>query len=181
MKNYSIDIETLGTNVCDTILSIGVCEFNLTTGAILDTIEITFDIDEDETIPCTKGTIAFWLQQATVNPDSVSHVFKNSPRVPVQEGLIELTKFFPDEPFNIWANGTKFDLGMVEYLLKQNNMKVPWAFNADRCMRTLRDLCGRINIDMEDFQEVKHAALSDAIWQAKYISACLNQLGVLRL
>jgi hypothetical protein len=176
MSSYSIDLETAGINVESTILSFGICEFVPSTGKIIRTLEVTFDIDSEKTINCTLGTIRFWLNQATENPEAVSHVFANQNKVSIPNGLQKLTAFLKADKtaIEVWANGTKFDLGMMEYLYKKHDLKIPWSYNSDRCMRTLRGIHGNMDVDMGEFEEIPHTALSDAIRQAKYISACLS-------
>ena len=178
MNNFSIDLETLGTNVTDTVLSCGICKFDPKTGDILATLEVHFDYDTDTSLSCTTETIAFWLMQVHDNPEAVAHVFKPKQKLTPPLGLNKIYSFInPDEHCQIWANGTKFDLGMIEYMFKQYNIMIPWSFNSDRCMRTLRSLCGSLDVDMSSYTSIAHTALSDAICQAKYISACLKELG----
>lgn len=176
MSHYSLDLETLGTNVNNTILSFGICEFDPENKKIIRTLEVTFDYDKDKTLTCTLGTIQFWLQQAINNPQAVEHVFKNDSKLDVYSGLEKLYLFIKEnktEP-QIWCNGTKFDMGMMEYLFKEACIEIPWKYNSDRCMRTLRSMYGHIDVDMGEYSNITHTALSDSIWQAKYISECLS-------
>ena len=155
MNRFSIDIETLGTNVCDTILSVGICKFNLL-GEILSTLEVTFDIEENKSMACTKGTIVFWLMQAKENFGAVEHVFFNDDAVNLMLGLQNIREYIGVEHCEMWANGTKFDLGMVERLFLDNDLAVPWLYNSDRCMRTLRSMYGNIEIDMGEHTQIAH-------------------------
>lgn len=168
--SISIDLETLGTNVDSQILQIGACIFNEDTGEINDTIELNIEIDQDAPINCTIGTIQFWLNQ----PDEVFKATRIN-AVSLADALLRLSSFISSiKPItSVWANGTKFDLGMLEYQYKQYNIPIPWCHNDDRCMRTLRQLVGPIDIPSTG---MSHTALSDAIWQAKYISAALNRI-----
>lgn len=176
MKALSIDIETLGTLVDSQILSIGAAMFNLKTGKIGPTLYIPIKIDINKHINATLGTIIFWTKQAVDNPKALKGLFnsKSTNAVCMGEALCRLQDFYRiNKPKTIWANGTKFDLGMLEYQFQQHYVKVPWGYSADRCMRTLRDFAGPLDIE---FEGVDHNALSDAIWQAKYISAACNKL-----
>ncbi len=179
MSDYSLDIETLGVNVNDTILSIGICEFNIKTGDIIRHLEVTFDIPDNASVSCNIDTLRFWIQQSRDNPKAVLHVFYNKNRVRMREGLGKIIDFLAgDSDVKIWANGTKFDLSMVERLFKVNHLPVPWAHNADCCMRTLRRVCGKFEVDVKGYIDIEHTALGDAIWQAKYISACMQKITV---
>jgi len=177
MKQLSIDIETLGTTLNSAIVQIGACEFDMLTGKIVKTFSVNVQSDLDAEIICTKGTIMFWLQQVKGNPKAANEVFfKHAVDLPT--ALSELTKFIDGEEYEVWANGTKFDLGMLEYQYKLLDLPVPWKHNADRCMRTLRMLCGHIDVDMGTYKEMCHTGLSDAIWQAKYIYHAMGLINI---
>ncbi|NRA77913.1 MAG: 3'-5' exoribonuclease [Pseudoalteromonas sp.] len=166
--NISLDIETLGTNVDSQILSIGACKFDKD-GNILAKNYSVIRVSSDATINATMGTIKFWLTQS-----ASKHVFDSKIASPMSIALTSLRMFIQEDD-EVWANGTKFDLGMLEYQYKLMGTPVPWKFNADRCMRTLRKFAGHIDID---FEGVQHNALDDAIWQAKYIAAACKKLGL---
>jgi DNA polymerase III epsilon subunit-like protein len=165
----SIDLETLGTSVNSPILSIGACTFR--DGEILDTFEINVRLNKKELVDI--DTIKFWLNQ----PDeAVQKAFYAKEKFPMRSALERLriwVKSNKDHADEVWANGTKFDLGMLEYQFEKHDLRVPWKYNADRCMRTLRMLSP---VDMSDVPTVKHTALGDAIWQAKFIMRSLDQL-----
>lgn len=174
-SRISIDLETLGTNVDSQILSIGACVFDLS-GTIHASIELPIKLPKDRNINATPGTIEFWLSQATSNPTSVLATFNNPEAEDLMCALGSLSRFI--RCYNgeeIWANGTKFDLGMLEYQYKLNFIDVPWTYNADCCMRTLRRIVGNLEVD---FRGVAHNSRDDAIWQAKYIAQALTKLGV---
>jgi hypothetical protein len=178
MKELSIDLETAGTLVDSQILSIGLAMFDLKTGAIGATLYLPIILDNDEPINATIGTIKFWVGQAQQNPEALAGLLDsyepNAKSVPMLKALRMITTFVNNhKPKGIWANGTKFDIGMLEYQFHQHSQPVPWFHNTDRCMRTLKKFAG--NIDIEDCGAA-HNALADAIWQAKYISAACNKL-----
>jgi L-rhamnose isomerase len=64
---------------------------------------------------------------------------------------------------------------MLEQQYRNFSLEIPWKFNADRCMRTIREFAGCLDVD---FDGVAHNAVDDAIWQAKYISKACNKLGL---
>lgn len=175
MKDLSIDIETLGTRVDSQILSVGMVLFDIDKGVIADknsggSFYQRIDLGEDQEVKATWGTIKFWMNQAKKDPDLHLRSNDGGNVNNLRTILHMITDFYKqNEPIRVWANGTKFDLAMLEYQFNQHNIPVPWAYNADRCMRTLKELAGDINIKQGDL--VHHNALDDAIWQANYISA----------
>jgi len=175
----SIDLETTGTLVDSQILSIGLAMFNIKTGAIGNTLYIPIYLDNNEPINATIGTVKFWIQQSHKNPEALKGLFEfaeNKNAVMLRDALVDVQVFVEaNKPSTVWANGTKFDLGMLEYQFQKYEVDVPWMHNADRCMRTLRHFAGSIKIEDDG---VAHNALSDAIWQAKYISAACKKLRI---
>lgn len=98
--------------------------------------------------------------------------------------LVSLRDFVVEADFEyIWANGTKFDLGMLEYQYKKLGDNPPWPYNADGCMRTLKLLAKAkgfhdaacAHADEQDCG-IAHNALADAKWQAHYIAFVYNKL-----
>lgn len=184
MKAASIDLETLGTNVDSQITQIGAVIFDLSTGEIVDCYSATIALAPDAHINATPATLKFWLQEVSTRPEMIDIAMPFN-GVTLESALYDLTIFFDDHFIDegVWANGTKFDLGMLEYQYKALNMPVPWMHNADRCMRTLRALnpqhkesCIFANKEAESYGRGAHDALSDAVWQAKYISHALNSM-----
>lgn len=186
MKFISIDLETLGTNVDSQIIQVGACAYDTTTNTVDDTFEANIKLNDDEHCNVTPGTLKFWLMQATENPEAVASVFKPKVTMELYDVLVNLKTWLelnPDYLVTVYANGTKFDLGMLEYQYKLHGIEVPWFHNADGCMRTIRRLCKeRIKVNMSDYSHLpEHSALGDAIWQARYIASALvsiNQNGI---
>jgi hypothetical protein len=175
MNRISIDLETLGTNVHSQIVSIGICVFKLN-GDIVKGEHFRVSMPEAlEHLNVTFGTLMFWLKQAETNPLAISAAFL-SETVSLKVALRRVQEIFNTYPgAEVWANGTKFDVGMLEYQFLKHQLAVPWKYNADRCMRTLRALTPNVQVD---YKGVAHDALDDAIWQAKFIAGSLTQLGV---
>lgn len=178
MHDLSIDLETAGTLVTSQILSIGLAMFDLKTGEIGEQLYLPILIDNDQQINATVGTFKFQVNQTINNPKALEGLLDsyeiNHEAIPLHIALIMIDKYCQrNMPQSIWANGTKFDIGMLEYQFQQHNLEVPWHHSSDRCMRTLRQFAGRIDVDYEG---VAHNALSDAIWQAKYIRVACNKL-----
>lgn len=179
MNQLSIDIETLGTHVHSQLLSIGCAMFDLKTGEIGETCYVIVAIHDNQPVSATIGTMKFWIKQGFTNPESLLDLFgsdgPNESAVKIHGALSIVAKFIEEQaPETIWANGTKFDLAMLEYHFNKNKVTVPWKYNSDGCMRTLRRFAGNIDVDSTDL--ISHHALSDAIWQARYISAACNKL-----
>ncbi|ANY29526.1 exodeoxyribonuclease VIII [Pseudoalteromonas phage PH1] len=168
----SIDLETLGTTVGSQILSIGACTFNAE-GKILDKFYAVVEFQDNFEVTATVSTLKFWINQPA---EAVRVIFDADKKLTQYQSLTQLSNWIKGKgEVEVWANGTKFDLGMLEEAYRSHKLVAPWKFNADRCMRTLRKFAGHIDVD---YVGVSHYALDDAIWQAKYIAAACEQLGL---
>lgn len=177
----SIDLETLGTNVDNQILSIGVCLFDLNSYTVQQTFYYKVEVPLYKSISTTKGTIQFWINQAINNPDSLKGLFTTDEEktISMESALTELADVITSNNVrNVWANSPKFDLAMLEHQYKIYDIRVPWQFSDDRCMRTLRFLAHElfytpVNVD---FEGTYHNAMDDAIWQSHYIMNVIKKL-----
>lgn len=183
MLHLSIDLETLGTNIDSQIIQIGACVFNPRTDDIHSSLFSTkIRLDQDVNINATPGTLKFWAQQVAENP-AMLDVLDTSVGHPMTDALALLSEYCKEYEIEaVWANGTKFDIGMLEYQYKLNNMQVPWEFNADRCMRTVRALNPEHARCVAKANEYStpglgaHDAITDAVWQARYIQLALRSM-----
>lgn len=180
MTAASIDLETLGTNIDSQIVQIGACVFDPAgTTVSSNTFSRSIALFANKHVNATPGTITFWLQQVADNPQ-MANVFNNTDAVSITGALCDLAKYLKDNNVTeVWANGTKFDLGMLEYQYKANDLDVPWYHNADRCMRTLRAYNPDHDYCVAEANKYPlpglgaHDAVTDAVWQARYIQLAL--------
>jgi exodeoxyribonuclease VIII len=75
----------------------------------------------------------------------------------------------------IWAQGTMFDIGILEHLYKMIGKPVPWAYWQIRDSRTVGDM-GDYSVKTDN--KAAHNALADAYSQAKGVQSIYKQLGV---
>lgn len=173
-QHIMIDLETLGTNIDSQILSIGACAFG--PDGIGSSFYQAIELPRDEHVNATPGTIAFWISQGEDAFNSLFDTCQDSGCLSVALGQLSAWLNSLSGENVIWANGTKFDLGMLEYQYKKiRSGLIPWSHNSDRCMRTLRAYAGRMTID---FDGVSHHALDDAKWQALYVIKAHDVLGL---
>jgi len=181
MSDFSIDIETLGTRTNSFIFQIACVRFDRKTGDVDAEFSMFISAPDNFEIPATLGTIKFWATQP--------HLAKllAQPAVSLDIALVSLNEFIKDhvyEDTKLWANGTKFDLGMIEEHMHSLGIRPAWPYNADRCMRTLKELVGRtVDVTDEDMAFYNHLeshdALYDAVWQAKWISKALAKIKII--
>jgi hypothetical protein len=167
-----VDLETLGTTADAGILSIGAVSFNLETGEIDDeayyaSISIESNMDQGRRV--SEDTLLWWLKQSS----AAQQVF-HEPKVILPEALEEFVEWLPKKPF-MWSNGADFDLPMLAHAMTQLNIKIPWDFWNNRCVRTYKGLPGAKAVTVLR-EGVHHNALADAIHQAKLVAAIHDKL-----
>tara|TARA_R110000744_G_scaffold170264_4_gene288430 strand:- start:530 stop:1078 length:549 start_codon:yes stop_codon:yes gene_type:complete len=176
-NNVMFDLETLGTNNDSQVISIGACVFNKK-GEILDTFYSAIKMCPDVHVKATPSTLLFWLGQGSEAFRSVMSDHESKKIIPALTSLSLWLVNYSDN-MNTWANGTKFDIGMLERLYLENSLSIPWIYNSDKCMRTVKGFAKKAGISVEvGFEGRPHHALDDAIWQAKYVAEACNKLGL---
>jgi hypothetical protein len=170
MNNIMIDIETLSSDSNALILSICAVVFNIETGEIGKHTYIEIDINDSlkYNFNISGDTLQWWLKQSNAARKlihSPNNAFK------VKDALEILSKFLKDngslEDTLLWGNPSKFDLGILEDAYKILNLKVPWKYVNERCVRTLSNLYPKIKKDVI-FKGTKHNPIDDCVYQIEY-------------
>lgn len=162
--NVMIDLETLGLGPDAMVLSIGAVVFDMQR-ELGDTFYIEIN---PETSPgkMDVDTVRFWMQQAkegnmppmlgTWDHDNAFAQFYSWLQNKCNYKLADLI---------IWSNGTDFDIPKCK--------NPPWRYNNVRDARTVFKLCGHL-VPKIPRGEGYHNALSDAVWQAEYLTEILK-------
>lgn len=163
-----LDLETLSSAPDAAIVAIGATVFS-TDGATSLVGSQTFYIPVDPVSAQTMGgtidaaTVQWWARQspearATLNDDRAAHI---------GDALHDFGEFVRqfDEP-RIWGNGAGFDNVVLRRAYERSPLFAPWAFRADRCYRTLKNI--HPHIPRPPFDGVQHNALADALNQARH-------------
>lgn len=194
-ENLMIDIETLSTATNAHILSIGMCDFSLEEGVSqYQGLKKMYQIGlQEQGRKIDVDTLAFWLKQP-------KKLFKQQCKVmgSLQDALKELVDeinltreihfgSIQDKDINIWCNGASFDFAILKDAFAQYNIPVPWKYYQENCMRSIKAIFnahidGQIKQEVEERLKKKcivmeaHSALSDAMWQAEYVSAAISKI-----
>lgn len=168
MKRCMVDIETLGLDPGDIVLSIGAVMFNRD-GIIHEFYEnIDIQSSQNAGLEINARTLEWWLQQDEEAQDCLTG------GVPLREAL-ELFKGWYEmhEPDEVWANSPAMDCTLLEAAFEAVDMTEPWEYDEERDQRTIESL-----VDTEPEVEVgtKHNALDDAKRQAKIVSQLLSEV-----
>lgn len=174
MEDVMIDIETLGTSVGCPILSVGAVEFCRHTGEFGRECEWVVNFSEAVNSGKVDGnTLSWWMLQSDEARQALFNEFSVTP-VQALQGLSNFVKDYQ----KVWGNGSTFDISILEYAMKQNDIHIPWKFWNVRDVRTVVDLASGIcnKKGFENNRVAAHTALGDAKHQAEYVSSMIINL-----
>jgi exodeoxyribonuclease VIII len=169
MKNVMVDLETLGNGSNAVIISIGAVEFDETGLGREFYMRVDPQSCVDAGLKMDVSTVMWWMQQS----DAARSAFKGPGAVPLDVALGEFSSWYP-RGAALWGNGATFDNVILGNAYKALGGAQPWAYWADRCYRTLKNLYPHVKLDRNG---TYHNALDDAKSQALHAIAILAVLG----
>lgn len=171
-KHVTFDLETLGNTHDAPIVQIAAVEFNLQ-GEILKSFSRNVVLDDSlNKFTVSYDTIKFWMGQSKEVQDAV---FNLENTFFLQEVLLDFSEWCKEleGKRKFWSHAT-FDPVILKNAFKKYYLNCPIHYRDFVDIRTLNTLVGDVEISEEN--KLKHDALSDCIYQAKYISAMLRKL-----
>ena len=169
-----IDLETLATGNDAVVLTLGAVKFDPHTNQDpYDPLYFKIEIDEQTALGrvIDPNTVEWWSKQPQEAQDEA---FAEDGRISMDEATNQLSRFIVGSN-KIWAQGTMFDIGILENFYKMIGKPAPWAYWQIRDSRTVGDM-GDYSAKTDN--KVAHNALADAYSQAKGVQSIYKQLGV---
>jgi hypothetical protein len=169
-----LDIETLGTCPDCVVLTLGAVKFNpYTQEDIAAGLYCRPDVDEQIARGriVREDTMQWWSTQAEAVREEALGV---EDRIPVEQMLRELNRFLVGAK-NIWAQGTVFDIGILEHLYQQYDMTANWNYWQISDSRTVFKIHGD---PRKKNKEGLHNALEDCVSQAEALQQIFCELGI---
>ena len=176
-----LDIETLGTKVTSQVLSIGVVVGDLSTGEVLDRIQINLSVAEQSNRTVDAATVHFWHEVRFAN-QKVWYLNTKNSITDLVSGLNQLDDFMLKwSGSSVWGNGPEFDQAIVKHLYEQYGKTIPWEFRDNQSVRTMVLLGRLIGIDPKydtalSRNLLKHVAVDDAELEFIYCSIIYRKL-----
>lgn len=165
-EHIMIDNETLGTRADSVILSIGAVKFNLSDDQIdAQGFYGVVEIDSNhEYAPrnISGDTLKWWMQQG----QAAKSVFAER-KSTLDEVLHDLAGWVDHDNYQVWGNGSDFDIAMLTHAYGTHKMPTPWKFWNTRCFRTIKNLPN--TPPNKTPPTVAHNALADALSQAQHL------------
>jgi len=165
-----LDIETLATTPTSTILTIGAQGFDPFSTKFTDVTfykRLTIDSQPDRDVD--DSTVAWWGQQSADAQEEA--LGDGDDRVDIKTGLAELSKIAWKHS-RIWANGTTFDMVILEDAFREHEIPVPWKFWEVMDARTIYKLTNAKPLGNN------HNALADCVNQIDTLQKCIEKLGI---
>jgi hypothetical protein len=188
-KRVMIDLETMAVTKDAAIIQLGAVVFHPTTpeymGPLVECVgerfgvNITLESCLAAGLMTDESTTAWWER-----PEQIE-AFRTTQEqsMPLREALIEFRKWClaDTDPENIepWANGTSFDLAILETAYRKLGIPMPWRFFNERDYRTMKSLWR--DVKRPEFDGVKHNATDDAVNQAVHMLAIIQHIDRLEM
>jgi len=174
MSDLMIDIETLDVSPTSTILTIGAQGFDPFSEKFTKVTyykRLTIDSQDDRTIndDGDDSTVAWWGRQSADAQEEA--LGDGEDRVDIKTALEELAKVAWKHS-RIWANGTTFDMVILEDAMKQYGVTVPWKYWQVMDARTIYKIAKSPKLSNN------HNALADCVNQIDLLQKALKQLGI---
>lgn len=164
--NVQLDIETFSQKKTAAVASIGAVKFTDT--EILDTFYVNIDPRscKEAGLHFQQETLDWWKQQ---KPEAFAALKNN--RKTLTEALNKFKIWYGPKSVPTWANSNSFDCVIMENAYSAIDVPCPWKFYDERCFRTFKSM---FKSDLK-LEGVQHNALSDAVYQTKYMLDVLNR------
>ena len=169
MQELQIDFETLGTDPDTVVISVGAQFFDLETKTLGPSFHMAFDISDQlkKGRSITPETLKWWMSQS----DAAKKVFHAKAR-PTQEVLQTFVTWAKSncgkKNLKVWGNGVGFDISIMESLLTQFELEIPWMYWNCFDLRTFKRFVAN-NEKIEKSIGVNHDALDDCTNQIQFM------------
>ena len=175
-----IDLETMGVGRNAAVASIGAVIFDPCT---VDTPESlgpnqlfyrAFDLCKQPRRAFEPSTIYFWLNQEKEAQEAICE--GNGVKFCDPYTILNQFNQWIDKAQvkTAWCLGATFDHGILDSLYNDSNLRNPFHFSKQLCMRTVATVCGLPRPQIETL--TAHNALDDAIKQTIWLQQCLKAL-----
>jgi hypothetical protein len=169
MDHIMLDIETLGNKSTSVILSIGAVTFDIDSNATGEAFHVFINIDSALKAGLTvdASTICWWMTQS----EEAREIF-NTEAVAfhLPAALALFTQWLQKQTRTpiVWANGSNFDIPILENAFHAVDMSVPWQYYNVRDYRTIKNVIPPMLFDaIRVYPMVPHNAAHDALAQAQ--------------
>lgn len=180
-KDFMLDLESMGTDPKDAILSIGISPMNIKERTIGKGLYVRVSLESCQKLGMNinASTVLWWLQQEEA---ARSEFAGNYAHTPIREALLKVRDFIQGQSgdaeldeIRVWGNGSMMDNALLLAAFDMAEVDAPWSYRGDMCYRTLRQLAPNVE---RVKPTIAHHALKDAEAQAKTLFNILDEIKV---
>lgn len=176
MKEIMLDLETMGVGNDAAIIAVGAVVFDLASDTYTEENSFYSTVDLQSAVSSggviSPSTVMWWMQQS----DEARAEFLNGGNhiedtlSSFRGWLLNINRFYD---IQVWGNGSDFDNVILRSAYERVGLSTPWHFRENRCFRTMRAMHPTVDTSAWN-DEVKHKAVDDARWQARYLFEIVN-------
>lgn len=189
-NHVMIDLETWGQSSNSVIVQLSATIFDIETGIQGSTFNMFIDPNSSvkHGLTIEPSTILWWMLQSDAARNnmvkSINTATGSNSLPVVLSAFSRWFKEYCNDKTIVWGRGPRFDFGLLTDSYNAIGIPIPWNFRNEMCVRTMEWLRPLIKQSIKPVDEVGHGSegggthngLTDAIYQAKYISAIFNNL-----
>jgi hypothetical protein len=155
--------------------------FNMGDEAV-DALYVNIDLQSslDQQFFIEASTLKWWVG---THPSMLAGVLASGNPTHPSDFCKQLKRWWVDvahEDTLVWANGTHFDIAIVEAYFSRNFMPLPWKYNKARDYRTIaHPLFDGIDLGLDDSQFMAHDPIQDCERQVAKLKAMWARLTAL--
>jgi hypothetical protein len=169
-----LDLETLATNVHAPIIQIGACRFNMGTGDASDSFctNVSFESQLRKGAVIDERTIVWWMFQSKEARESVF----SDPVLSPTMAFKQVNEFLAPADA-IWSHAT-FDFVILREAMRRHGVDPTFSYKTPKDIRTITHLAQMKDEEYDNMPStgIKHNALDDCIYQARYVSLCYKKI-----
>jgi hypothetical protein len=173
-----IDVETLGSRAGCVMTEFAGLAFNMSDDAV-DALYVNIDLQSslDQQFFVEASTLKWWV---STHSGMLAEVLTSKNSVHPRDFCESLKTWWIDvshEDTLVWANGTHFDVAIVEAYFARNLLSLPWRYNKARDYRTIaHPLFDGIDLGLDDSQFTVHDPVQDCERQVAKLKAMWARL-----
>ena len=172
-QDVMLDIETFSTDANALVVQVAMAIFDRNSAQVKASTTINIDVEDSlkRGFDMDEETLNWWATQ----PKEIFESLQINP-FSCEEALENMKKFIPFGAI-IWCHAT-FDIPILANFFRKvaPDRKLAWGYKNVRDIRTVVDLSG-IDLDKYNWEQEKtHNALSDVLFQIKYVTDACNMI-----
>lgn len=175
-NDIMIDIETLATGPRALILTIGAMKFDRNGSTLSNAAEnehfyerVNYDVKNTD-YDVDEKTYEWWNKQPLLVKQDALYC---DDRIDLKVALTKLTEWINGSRY-VWANGSVFDIVILEHAYRICELPIPWKFWDIRDVRTIMDVGSVYKKNLQITNA--HHALHDCHWQIKAVQSAIRKM-----